>query len=176
MKIKVKFKAIKNHGGSSTTFVENINVPDNLTTVEEQDNYINDLIKSDIMFNHDLYCIVDFFRYVKKPRGEKKPTWKDVADKWEEACKIAEENAKTWETRSNQWKKIALDYKMALSGKYFEEDIDSIEGTVNVIEAKENSLDTGKPVDITKNYSGGWLAPNGDFYGMDGKYDSSTIG
>jgi len=181
MEIKVKFKAIKYHGGICT-FVENIDVPDDLTTVDQQDNYVNELDKSDIMDNHELHMIVDFWRYVKKPKGEKKPSWKEVAAKWEKACEIAQETASIWEGNYNEakkssaiweqnsidWKKIALDYKLYLK-KYVSgqslRDLPVIEDSL-----KANSLETGEPVNITNGYNGGWLAPNGDFYGMDGEY------
>jgi hypothetical protein len=127
MKIKVKFKAIKYHG-SQCTFVENIEVPDDLTTVEQQDNYVNELDKSDIMFNRELHAIINFWRYIKKPKGEKKPSWKDVAAKWETACATAEdvaakwmenyessvETASIWEKNSMDWKKLLLTIVLTL--------------------------------------------------------------
>src|ERR1019366_1580941 len=106
MKIKVKFKAIKYHG-SQCTFVETIEVPDDLTTVEQQDNYVNELDKSDIMFNRELHAIINFWRYIKKPKGEKKPSWKDVAAKWMENYESSVETASIWEKNSMDWKKIA---------------------------------------------------------------------
>ena len=178
MNIEVKFKAIKYHGGN-TTFVQSIDVPDELTTVEEQDRYIDDLDKGDIMTDHNLYAIMDFYRYVKKPRGEKKPTWKSIAKEWETNCKEALELAEFYKNNSREWKTIALKYRTFIEGKivstneFFDNPVkeeDFKELTKDDIEVKENSIDTGKPVDITKNYSGGWLAPNGDFYGMDGDY------
>jgi hypothetical protein len=170
MEIKVRFKAIKYHGGS-TTFVETIDVPDDLTTVEEQDDFINDLDKSDIMDNHNLYGIIDFFRYVKKPRGEKKPTWKSIAKQWETNYNTAIENVEFWKNTSNEWKEIALKYRKFIETKFGSNDTYfKTPDKEDKIETKENSVDTGLPVDITKNYSGGWLDPNGDFYGMDGDY------
>ena len=111
MKLKVKFKAIKYHGGQCT-FVETIEVPDDLTTVEQQDNYVNELDKSDIMFNRELHAIIDFWRYIKKPKGEKKPNWKDVATKLERRC------YKIGKTLLQNWKKLVrLHKKLLLSGK-----------------------------------------------------------
>jgi len=174
MNIKVKFKAIEHHGGIYT-FIEDIDVPDDLTSVEEQDQYIDDLDKSHIMISHELPAIIDFWRYVKKPRAAKtakQPTWKEISKLWETNCKEALESAEFWKHNSETWKGYALKYReiieQNLLGKvpYFKEDIE----TIIDIKPKQNSLDTGLPVDITKGYSGGWLAPNGDFYGMDGDY------
>ena len=171
MKIKVKFKATKYHGGNCT-FVETIEVPDDLTTVEEQNTYIDDLDKSDIIYKHELHSIVDFWRYVKKPKEEKKPSWKDVAYKWEIACGLAQENAKFWEKKANEWKEFAKQYREFIEFKFPNLKVEPVENEkiVEEIPSKKNSIETGLPVDISKNYSGGWLAPNGDFYGMDGDF------
>lgn len=172
MKIKVKFIVVKSNG-RNCSFIETIDIPDVLTTIDEQDGYISELDKSDIMVKHDVYVIIDFFRYVSKPRGEKKPTWKQLAkqslDKTNEVIKIVDDYKELYEiTKSNcdtaitlaeNWKKLYYDLLSTID-KSPEPDVQKPKG----------SIDTGLPVDITKNYSGGWLAPNGDFYGMDGDY------
>jgi hypothetical protein len=135
------------------------------------------------MVDHELHGIIDFFRYVKKPRGEKKPNWKDRAAKWEKNCGIAEEislkwkelyessnnSSAIWEQNAMDWKKIALNYKKYMEKFIKGENLKELPTLENIV--RVSSLEIEKPVDITNNYSGGWLAPNGDFYGMDGEYE-----
>ena len=158
-------------------FIEEIEVPEDLTTFDEQENYMADLDKSDIMSEHELHGIVDFYRYVKKVKSTvaKKPTWKDVANKWEKACSISEKSASIWEKNATEWKSIALKYREFIEFKFphLKLEVEPIEiaPTEKLVEPKKDSISSNEPVDITNGYSGGWLAPNGDFYGMDKEYN-----
>ena len=113
---------------------------------------------TDMMYKRDLMTILDYSIYVKTKK-EKKVTWKDVAKELEGLAKKWEEVATINENTANMWKAIALDYKAMLLGQTKE---------IHKTCTSESSLERGLPVDITLNWSAGWLCPKGFFYGTNG--------
>ena len=66
---------------------------------------------------------------------------------------------------------VAYDMKATINMKFvIESEDDSVTKYIESAREIEEVLSKGiEPVDIMQNYSAGWLAPNGDFYGLNGE-------
>ena len=130
MNIKIKFEAVKNNG-KGITFTKVITVPDELIEIDDQDEFISTFDEADIMDNHDLLFIKDFFRYdeveealkkeARKLKKQIKNDWKKIGEDYKylfEEYQIlyesSKESVKLYEHLSKKWQNIAIDYRTKL--------------------------------------------------------------